>query len=489
MYTKRSDSSSLKRIFEPRSIAVVGVSSEGFGFGRGILLSLKKIGFDGALYPVNPRGGAVDGLNIYENVDAIPSTIDLGIIAVPAHLVPGAVEACMRKGAAGVEILSSGFSESGTPEGAALEREISEIASKGIRVIGPNCFGVYNPRTGLTLLPGPDLSREPGPVAFISQSGGMTVDFAHIGRWRGIRFSTMVSFGNGVDLRETELLDHFASDPDTGIIGLYIEGLDDGRSFFAALKNACAKKPVIICKGGMTDSGGRAAMSHTASIAGRSEIWRAVIRQCNAVPATDLDDICNYSLAFATLPGRTYHGVSVIGGGGAIGVGAADTASSLGISIPEFHTSIQERILAHLPRPGSSARNPVDVANPFVPPTMLKHILLNAASCDKVDIQIVVQLLYHYKSLAVHLPGKSVGDIIPVSEFAAAFASAADESGKPVVVVLPEYKQEKEALDIACVIREARELYGERGIPVFENVTEALRSIRAVSDYHARKRP
>ncbi len=137
---------SFNKIFQPRSIAIIGVATEGFGFGRGILLSLLSYGYKGKIYPVNPKGGIIHGLTIFKTVEDIPDCIDFGIIAVPAHKVPDAVEACRKKGAAGVEILSSGFKEIGTPEGIQLEEQISRIAAAGIRVIGPNCFGIYSPR-------------------------------------------------------------------------------------------------------------------------------------------------------------------------------------------------------------------------------------------------------------------------------------------------------------------------------------------------------
>jgi acyl-CoA synthetase (NDP forming) len=481
------DYNNFKRIFEPERIAIIGVSAEGLGFGKGILMALINIGYGGKLFPVNPRGGSTAGLPIYESVEAIPSPIDLGIIAVPAPLVPAAVEACMKKGAAGVEILSAGFRETGTPEGVSLESEISGLLANNFRVIGPNCFGIYNPRSGVTMLPGPDLSREPGPVGFISQSGGMAVDFAHIGKWRGIKFSTMVSFGNGVDLRETELLDYMGADPDTGIVCMYIEGLTDGRRFFEVLKSVCSKKPVIICKGGMSESGSRAAMSHTASIAGKSEIWRSVFRQCNAIPAMDIQDLCNYSLAFSALPARVYRGVSIIGGGGAIGVAAADIAAHYDMTIPEFKGAIHDSILSLLPRPGSSAKNPVDVANPFVSPDILREVLIQAAKDNAVDIQIVVQLLYHYKSIAAQLKGGTVKDLAPVASFAKAFSDAKAASGKPVFVVIPDYKQEPESLDVAEIIRDARKQYTEKGIPVFDDIKDALQSIKVVSEYYRRR--
>ncbi|MCP4724653.1 MAG: hypothetical protein GY863_06440, partial [bacterium] len=137
-----------KRIFEPGKLAVIGVGTEGFGFGRGVLLSLCEIGFEGKIFPVNPKGGEILGMKIYEKIENIPGEIDFAIIAVPAKKVPEALEACRKKGAAGAEILTSGFDEDDTPEGRSLNKEIKEITSNGIRVIGPNCFGIYNPRSG-----------------------------------------------------------------------------------------------------------------------------------------------------------------------------------------------------------------------------------------------------------------------------------------------------------------------------------------------------
>ena len=475
------------RIFEPKRIAIVGVSKEGFNFGSGILLSLLAIGFRGEIFPVNPKGGTIRGLKIYESIDSLPAPIDLGIIAVPARHVPRAVEECRKKGAAGVEILSSGFRESGTPEGAELEIQLKNIADGRFRIIGPNCFGIYNPKSALTVLPGPDLSCETGPVGFISQSGGMTVDFAFIGKWRGIRFSKMISFGNGVDLRETELLDYLGSDPDTGIIGMYIEGLDNGREFFETLRSVCDRKPVVIIKGGQSDSGRRAAMSHTASIGGKSELWRAVFRQSNAVPATDIRELADFSLAFSLLPGREYRGISLIGGGGALGVAAADAAAASGLIIPELDPGIQDEILAILPSPGSSAKNPVDVANPYVAPGVLKKTLLAAGRCERVDIQIVIQLLYHYNALAVSLGKPSIGSVTPAAELAAALREAAAESGKPLVAVLPDYRQGPGSQEITALIREMRSMLTEGGIPVFDDIGDAIKSIRAVSNYYSRK--
>ena len=228
-------STDYERIFHPRRMAVVGVSSDpaSVGFGNGILIACRAMGFTGEILPVNPKGGSFAGQAIHRSVDEIPGDIDFAVIAVPAPAVPDALEACRRKGAAGAEVVTAGFAETGTPEGRALEGQIRDIAARGIRVVGPNCFGIYCPRSGLTLLPGPDLSRESGPVAFLSQSGGMAIDLAHLGKWTGLRFSKVISYGNGADLREAELLRYLADDSETGVISLYVEGVADGADFFA----------------------------------------------------------------------------------------------------------------------------------------------------------------------------------------------------------------------------------------------------------------
>ncbi len=476
-----------KKIFEPQRIAIIGVATEGFGFGRGILISLLAYGYTGKIYPVNPKGGVIHGLTIYRNMEEIPDRIDFGIIAVPAHKVPDAVEACRKKGAAGVEILSSGFRETGTSEGIQLEEKISQIAASGIRVIGPNCFGIYSPRGGLTFLPGPDLSRDTGPVAFISQSGGHSIDFAHMGRWKGLAFSKMISLGNGADLRETELLRYLGSDPDTEIIGMYIEGVKDGTDFFNALHDVAARKPVIILKGGLSESGSRAVQSHTASLGGSSRIWESVFRQCNAIQAFDLHELSDYALVLSMLPHKEYRNVTIVGGGGALGVSAADMAERYGMNIPELKGDIQRQIDLLLPKPGSSARNPIDIANPYVTPEVLHQTLVTAAEDDAIDVQIVIQLLYHYKALAISFGADSVKSLTPFRKLAEAIGDVVSTTKKPVIMVLPDLKQELESIEVTEMIRETRKILVDMSIPVFDDLHNAVKSLHALSGYYKKK--
>lgn len=476
-----------ERIFHPERIAIVGVSSNGAGFGGWMMGSLLEMGYAGTIYPVNPRGGMVRDMKIYPRIEDIPEDIDFVIIAVPAEQVPETLDAALRKGAAGAEILSAGFRETGTDGGMALEKAVVERAKQGIRVIGPNCFGVYCPGSGLTLMPGPDLSRESGPVAFLSQSGGMSIDFAHMGRWMGVRFSKVISFGNGADLRETELLRYLGGDPETGVVAMYVEGVQEGRLFFDVLREVGEKKPVVIYKGGLSDAGNRAVLSHTASLGGSGVIWKSLMRQCNVVPVADLMEMAETTLALSRLPGRVYRGITVAGGGGALGVGACDAAESFGLELPRLEQALSDRILSVLPKPGSSALNPIDVGNPYVDPGTLKKALLMAAEDDRVDIQVLIQLLYHFEHFAKDIEGVSVKDVVPIQALADAMKDVVEETGKPVVLVLPNNVRDVSKMEVEEMIRAVRDAFLERNIPVFDDLTGALRAIGHVSRYYETK--
>ncbi|MGV8057729.1 MAG: CoA-binding protein [Smithellaceae bacterium] len=477
-----------EKIFNPGKIAIIGVSANdgGQGFGSGILLSIQTMGFAGDIFPVNPKGGSFSGLTIYKKIEDIPGTIDFAIISVPAHTVPGILEACRQKGAAGAEILSSGFEELGTKQGFELEEEIRKIAAKGIRVIGPNCFGIYCPKSGLTFLANPDLPRETGPVAFLSQSGGMASDFMSTGKWMGFRFSKAVSFGNGADLRETELLRYLGDDPETGVISMYVEGIKDGNDFFETIKNVARKKPIIICKGGLSRAGRKAVVSHTASMGGSRVIWESILQQVHAVQVRDMQEMAQACLAFSFLPQKRFASISVVGGGGALGVVACDAAEANSIEVPSFSPELRALIEAPLPKPGSSGGNPVDVGNPYISPQVLKEVLLHAAKDDRIDLQVLITLLHHFKVMARSLPGKSVAGVMPYRELADAVGDVVTTTGKPVIVVLQNAQRGTDDLDVVELTAKARQAFIERRIPVFDEIGDALRALKHVNTYYQR---
>jgi acyl-CoA synthetase (NDP forming) len=476
----------LERIFNPKRLAVIGVSAGSMGYGSRTIETLLHFGYPGEIFPVNPKGGTISGLKIYPTLEEIPAEIDLAVIAVPASSVPEALEACRQKGIAGAEILSAGFKELATPEGIALETEIKRISKKGIRVVGPNCFGIYCPAGGLTILPGLDFSRQSGPVAFLAQSGGMAGEFVMNGKSLGLTFSKVVSFGNGVDLRETELLHYLGNDSETKVVCMYIEGVEDGAAFVKVLKEVTAKKPVIIYKGGLSKSGNRAVVSHTASLGGSRQIWESILRQANAVQVNNSWEMSQAALAFVVLPQRPFRGLAVVGGGGALGVAASDAAESFGFELPLFPSSTQEKIMAILPKPGSSATNPVDAANPGVPPELLKEVLLMTGKEESIDLQILIQLLYIYKS-NLRFGEMTIDEATPYRGLAKAIGAVQDQTDKPVVLILPNSRREAEDVDLEEVRRKACRLFFEKGILTFENLTDTFRAISQVSRYYSRR--
>jgi acyl-CoA synthetase (NDP forming) len=268
---------------------------------------------------------------------------------------------------------------------------------------------------------------------------------------------------------------------------MYIEGIEDGAAFFSVLKDVTAKKPVIIYKGGLSEAGRRAVASHTASLGGSKAIWEAILNQANVVQVTTTWEMAQVSLAFTLLPERAFKGITVAGGGGALGVAACDAAEANGLELPQLKADIQEKIMAVLPKPGSSALNPIDCANPGVPPFILKEVLLSAAQDERIDLQILIQLLYVYKAIQRREGGKSLKEATPYVELADMMADVQTKTNKPAVLVLPNNRQGLDDLDLEEVRREARRLFLKKKVLAFENLTDALRAIGQVSHYYRRR--
>ena len=291
-------------IFYPRTLAVIGASADPTKFGNIILSAIQEIGYGGKIYPVNPEGGEINGLTVSKSLPEIPGPVDFAIITIPASALLKTLEECRDKGVKGVEILTSGFKETGTPEGRQMEEAIARFAKGGMRVLGPNCFGIYCPESGLTILPGQNFSRETGPVGFLSQSGGLCADLGQVAKGLGIRFSKMVSYGNGCDVAACDLLEYFFADPKTGIIAGYVEGIDDGPRFLRLLRENRGKKPVILWKAGLTATGGRAVQSHTGSLGGSAAVWEGAFRQAGVIQVYSAEELVDAIYAFLYLPAR-----------------------------------------------------------------------------------------------------------------------------------------------------------------------------------------
>ncbi|TDA33776.1 MAG: acetyl-CoA synthetase, partial [Hadesarchaea archaeon] len=312
-----SEGKDFDRVFHPRGVAVVGASSNPSKFGFIFYYGLKNSG--APVYPVNPNEREVLGDKCYPTVDAIPHQVDYAVISIPAPSVPKVIEDCGRKGVKAVSIYTAGYGEEGTEEGRRRERELAETARRsGVRVIGPNCIGIYCPKGRLSFFAGLPLLE--GEVGFLSQSGGHAEELAYKAENWGVRFSKIVSFGNACDVTPEELLEYLGEDPDTRIIGMYIEGSRNGRRFFEVLRRVAARKPVVVWKGGETEAGARAVASHTGSLAGSVQVWRAALRQAGALQVEDFEEMVDVLSALRYLPLPKGRRVAVVGAGGGAGV-------------------------------------------------------------------------------------------------------------------------------------------------------------------------
>ena len=376
-------------MFNPRAVAVIGASERSTGRfqGAGFISNFQKLGFEGRLYPVNPRGGEVLGLKVYPDLISLPETPDLVIVSTPAPEVPRVLEDCLAKGVKNVHVFSAGFSESGEEEGRQLEEKIKGIALRGeLHLVGPNCMGISVPKAGMLTLHG--VSVESGSVAFLSQSGGHALQFARYSQGFGIGFSKLISYGNGCITDSTDFLEYLATDPETRLIALYIEGVRDGQRLIKQVKEINLTKPVIVWKGGMSEVGARATSSHTGSLAGNVAVWKAFFKQTGAVQVNSLDELADVVMTFLYLtpsPGRR---AALFLGGGGHSVVMADFFAREGLEVPVFSPRTRGQLRNILPMAGASVRNPIDCEPMMRKPSLFESALRIVAEDPSIDILI-----------------------------------------------------------------------------------------------------
>ena len=458
-------------IFFPRSVAIVGASPDQTKIGTRFLQHYLNAGFKGRVYAVNPCGGRILGVEAYPRVSAIPDAVDLVIVAIPRQFTLDLIEDCARKGVKAVQMFTAGFSELGEEESRQLEAALLQRAREaGIRLIGPNCIGVYSPAHNMPVETTGVLG-EPGSVAFICQSGGFTEAVAEAGAVRGLRFSKVVSFGNGNDLGSVDFLEYLSVDPDTSIIGAYLEGVKEGRRLWQLAKDISRTKPLVIYKGGQTEAGAEAAASHTAALAGSDEVWAAALKQAGAIKVQSIEELTDTLLAFQDLPPVAGRGVAIIGqlggGGGGISVSATDICVRYGFAVPEFSAQTKARLKAILPPVGYILRNPVDLSLGGNDPRVVGEALRLIAAEPGIDLIMVNE------RVSFHLAFVSRETVHSVNEALIEFRK---RSAKPLVVVSPPGQAEEERRVVEGRLSRA-------GIPSFPTLERAVRALVNVTSY------
>jgi len=349
----------LAKIFNPKSVAIIGASDEEGTVGYALTKNFTELGFEGKVYPVNIRKTEILGLKAYQTVEQIPEPIDLAVIATPAKTVPDVVEQCGKIGIKGIIIISAGFKETG-PEGKALEEKITEIKKQyGLRIIGPNCLGIIRPslRLNATFM---NKTPKSGNIAFISQSGALGSAILDWAVHENIGFSNFVSVGSMIDVDFGDLIDYFGTDPKTRSILMYIEGITDARKFMSAARHFARTKPIIVVKAGKFSESAKAAASHTGSLTGEDMIYDAAFKRAGIVRVDEIADLFNSAEVLGMQPLPRGPNLAIITNAGGPGVMATDALIAKGGKLAKLSQKTMQYLNSILPHYWSRD-NPIDI--------------------------------------------------------------------------------------------------------------------------------
>jgi acyl-CoA synthetase (NDP forming) len=452
-------------IFHPRNIAIAGASAkEGFG-GGGFVVSLQDIGFQGPIYLIHPTAAAIRGLKCYPSLRDVPEDVDYVISSVPARAVPQLLEDCIAKNVKCLHMFTAGFTETGDAERAKMEQAIvARARSAGIRLIGPNCMGLYVPSARLAMMPGQPPS--PGPVGMVSQSGMNAGEFVRYGLPRGVRCSKVISFGNGADLKAVDFFEYFAEDPETEIVVAYLEGVQEGPRLARALRRLGQRKPVAILKGGRTEAGARAANSHTASLAGSLQVFDALCRQAGILRVESLEALIDSAVTFQFVKRLAGPNIVVVGSGGGASVLAADDLDAAGLLLPPLLPETQAEVQKVTHEAGTSVRNPIDSMQMWEDESFEKT-LMPCAVAPNIDA-----VLFHTGFGAG--PGMRFMNMRErMPRQAESLRRVQEESGKPVVVAI----RPATTLEAFGHSMEFQELCWRNGLAVYPSIARAARSL------------
>jgi len=350
---------SLNAIFQPRSVAVIGATERERSVGRATLNNLISASFRGKVYPVNPHSPQVLGLRAYPRIGEIPETVDLAVIVTPAATVPGIVGECIAAGVQGAVVISAGFREHGA-EGKALERDIADqLRRDRLRLIGPNCLGVMSPVIGLNATFAQTIAR-PGNVAFLSQSGALLTAILDWSLREQVGFSAFVSTGSMLDVGWGDLIDYFGDDPNTQSILIYMESVDDARSFLSAARAVAMSKPIIVIKAGRSEAASKAASSHTGAMTGSDEVFDAALRRCGVLRVQSISDVFYMAEVLSKQPRPSGPRLVIVTNAGGPAVLATDALVAEGGEVATLSDDSRKALDNLLP-PFWSHGNPIDV--------------------------------------------------------------------------------------------------------------------------------
>ncbi|UCE44509.1 MAG: bifunctional acetate--CoA ligase family protein/GNAT family N-acetyltransferase [Candidatus Bathyarchaeota archaeon] len=447
----------LDKIFNPKSIAVIGASDEKGSVGYVLMKNLKELGYKGKVYPINIRDLEVFGLKAYKTVSELPENVDLAVVATPAKTVPVILEECGKAGILGVIVISAGFKEIGV-EGKALEKRLLEVRKKyGLRIVGPNCLGVIRPSVGLNATFADKMPR-PGNIAFISQSGALCTAILDLSLHENIGFSNFVSLGSMIDVDFGDLIDYFGTDPKTRSILMYIEGLTDAREFISAARRFARTKPIIVVKAGKFGESAKAAASHTGSLTGEDMVYDAAFKRAGVVRVDEIADLFNSAEVLGMQPLPQGPCLAIVSNAGGPGVMAADAVIARGGKLAKLGEKTMEQLDKVLPRYWSRG-NPIDILGD-AKADRYKAVVEACFEDENVDGLLII-----YTPQGIADPAKVAKSIITLSK--------SKGSGKTVLTSFMGYGD----------VEKANKTFSENNIPTYSTPEQAVATYMYMYQY------
>lgn len=462
----------LTKLFNPASVAVVGASPNAEPGRFSYLQFLAEGGFKGDLYPVNPKYTEIIGYKCYPSLKEIPAeVIDMAILMVPADMCPKVLDEIPKGKLRFTVIFTSGFAEVGNHKTADALKAVAR--KKGIRIVGPNCMGIFSRPGRLRSFSDQRVDVGPGKVAVLAQSGGNALNMYRLSHGAGVDFEYVVSYGNQLDLQLEDYLDFFEKDKQIKAIALYMEDTKDGRRFLKTAQRITRKKPIVVWKGGRSEQGAKAAASHTAAQALPGKIWEGIVRQAGLIEAMDLADteILLRALLSTRLPAGPGVGFIVAGGGNAVSF--TDMCSANHLTVPALQPETIKKLQAVIPEVNTSVVNPVDVGAAAFHPKIMKQTMMAMAADPGIDC--LINALY-VNPIMTGMMDHITSSILPVIQ------EIKDSVDVPVMVVLQrtfENNLKAEKFRTELIDRMIK-----LNITWFNGFTTGTRMIRALFDYY-----
>ena len=464
---------SFRPLFTPKSIAVVGASTQGTSAGNRFIRSLRSAGYSGRIYAIHPTAEVIDGIPAFRRIADIPGVVDYAYLTVPAERVESILAGTGGK-LRFAQVMATGENAAGT----AWEKTLlTRALEMGTRLIGPNCMGSHSPRGGYTFVEGASLSQ--GRIGIACQSGGLGMDILLRGQNLGLSYSGLVTLGNSIDVQPSDLFEYYLADPGTEVIGMYMEDVKDGRRFLDLARRNRGRKPVVLMVGGLSKAGQKAAVSHTGAMGGRRQAWEALARQTGVILALNLDAFLDALQLCSLLCPKLEAGepaVTLLGNGGGTSVLATDALDAAGFKLAELEPQAREAYAQIDMPPGASLENPMDV-----PASVLKEeegrLIARLLEVDQRFTSPYATLVH--LNLPVLMSYKHVKGLLP-NLVQSMLSRISKNDKRPHTLLILRSDRSDEADDWR---RRMRTVALQHRIPTFDELPQAIMALKAYRTY------